>query len=250
MGIHTQELIKNNKELYKRLISLKKGYDGKYYKNYSDWENTFPYKRIENEFPQTRNTASNFITTQIFIRKYNRKVTMKNLFIFGDSYSVSWEQSIQRSITHNVNPHKEYLDWLGNQPTHFSDIIKNKFNIDNVYNYSIGGSDNYQILESIGKHINRINKSDYVIIGWSGIHRFRFVEEHDGKIQWIRINTRKTTPTIELSKGDKDYLFRQVVNRDNDITLQEVINFNNFLKKSLLKILYFHHGNIHIRIFL
>jgi hypothetical protein len=158
---------------------------------------------------------------------------MKNLFIFGDSYSVSWEQSIQRSITHNSNPHKEYLDWLGNQPTHFSDIIKNKFNIDNVYNYSIGGSDNYQILESIGKHINKINKSDYVIIGWSAIHRFRFVEEHDGKIQWIRINTRKTTPTIELSKGDEDYLFRQVVNRDSDITLEEVINWHNFLKKSL-----------------
>lgn len=52
--IHTQELIKNNEELYKRLISLK-GYDGKYYKNYSDWEKTFPYKRIGNQFPQTTN---------------------------------------------------------------------------------------------------------------------------------------------------------------------------------------------------
>ena len=41
----------------------------------------------------------------------------------------------------------------------------------------------------------------------------------------LELIQEKTTPTIELSKGDKDYLFRQVVNRDNDITLQEVINW-------------------------
>ena len=160
---------------------------------------------------------------------------MKNLFIFGDSYSVSWEQSIERSINYNSNPHKEYSDWLGKKPTHFSDIIKDKFNIDKVYNYAIGASDNYQILESIGKHIENIKDSDYVIIGWSATHRFRFVDEHNGKLKWIRINPTSTSPILELNKGAKDYLFSQVAKRDSDITLDELINWHNFLKKSLPK---------------
>jgi hypothetical protein len=31
------------------------GFDGKYYTNYSEWENTFEYTRIINEFPETFN---------------------------------------------------------------------------------------------------------------------------------------------------------------------------------------------------
>jgi hypothetical protein len=32
-----------------------KGYNGKYYKKYNQWEKTFPFTRISNEFPKSFN---------------------------------------------------------------------------------------------------------------------------------------------------------------------------------------------------
>lgn len=46
--------VRNNPFIESLLIPLK-GYDGNYYKYYSDWEGTFPYKRIADEFPKTKN---------------------------------------------------------------------------------------------------------------------------------------------------------------------------------------------------
>ena len=52
--VHTQELTNTNEELNKRLVPLK-GFDGKYYKKYAEWESTFPQLRIQNDFPKTEN---------------------------------------------------------------------------------------------------------------------------------------------------------------------------------------------------
>lgn len=46
--------IRENPILNELLIPLE-GFDGKSYKYYEDWENTFPHKRIMNEFPNTNN---------------------------------------------------------------------------------------------------------------------------------------------------------------------------------------------------
>lgn len=46
--IHSNDYLKN------RLIKLK-GYDGKWYTKYGDWENTFPYPRIMHQYPKTVN---------------------------------------------------------------------------------------------------------------------------------------------------------------------------------------------------
>lgn len=51
---YTSELLFKNPTIVKYLIKLK-GFDGNYYKKWKDWERTFPYRRIENEFPNTRN---------------------------------------------------------------------------------------------------------------------------------------------------------------------------------------------------
>jgi hypothetical protein len=50
----TSQIIFSNKTIVDNLIPLL-GYDGNYYKKYTQWEDTFPYKRIENEFPNTKN---------------------------------------------------------------------------------------------------------------------------------------------------------------------------------------------------
>jgi hypothetical protein len=50
----SSELICKDENLKKYLVPLK-GYDGNYYYEYPKWEKTFPHKRIEDEFPATKN---------------------------------------------------------------------------------------------------------------------------------------------------------------------------------------------------
>lgn len=52
---HTSfQYVRNHPFIESLLIPLK-GYDGNYYKYYSDWESTFEHKRIDVEFPKTKN---------------------------------------------------------------------------------------------------------------------------------------------------------------------------------------------------
>ena len=55
--------IRPNNYIDSNLIPLK-GYDGNYYKYYEEWGKTFLYKRIENQFPKTRNIHPTLIQHQ------------------------------------------------------------------------------------------------------------------------------------------------------------------------------------------
>jgi hypothetical protein len=59
----TSGILSEHPILKKYLIPLK-GYDGKYYKQWSEWENTFPYSRIQYEFPNTENGHPTLIQHQ------------------------------------------------------------------------------------------------------------------------------------------------------------------------------------------
>jgi len=55
--------IENNEYLQSLMIPLK-GYDGNFYKDYSQWEETFLFKRIDKEFPLTKNGHPTLIQHQ------------------------------------------------------------------------------------------------------------------------------------------------------------------------------------------
>jgi len=59
----TSEILSSHPIIEKYLIPLK-GYDGKYYKKWSEWEHTFPYSRIQYEFPNTENGHPTLIQHQ------------------------------------------------------------------------------------------------------------------------------------------------------------------------------------------
>jgi hypothetical protein len=59
----TSDIIETIPELQSKIIPLK-GYDDKWYYKWSDWELTFPHRRIENEFPATQNGHSTLIQHQ------------------------------------------------------------------------------------------------------------------------------------------------------------------------------------------
>jgi len=55
--------IENNEYLQSLMLPLK-GYDGNFYKDYSQWEETFPFKRIDKEFPKTKNIHPTLVQHQ------------------------------------------------------------------------------------------------------------------------------------------------------------------------------------------
>lgn len=60
---HTSKLIETIPEIKSKLISLK-GFDNNWYYKWKEWEKTFPYKRIENQFPNTKNGHPTLIQHQ------------------------------------------------------------------------------------------------------------------------------------------------------------------------------------------
>jgi hypothetical protein len=60
---YTSDLLFKNSTIEKYLIRLK-GFDGNYYKKWKDWETTFPHRRIQNEFPNTKNGHTTLLQHQ------------------------------------------------------------------------------------------------------------------------------------------------------------------------------------------
>ena len=163
---------------------------------------------------------------------------MADLHIFGDSYCVDWKQMATYVPWTKQN---SYQKWLGRTPIHLQDIIQKEFKLNKVYNYAVGGNDNYSILESIGKNIHRIGKDDYVAIGWSHIARYRIVKiddrkaENDTKTRWLKILGGMHTVPARFKEGiPKEFLY-QCVDRECILTKEEIVSWQNILKIALPK---------------
>lgn len=155
---------------------------------------------------------------------------MSNLFIFGDSFSAEWETNHNKTY---YNPRaqsfyaKKYYQKYNKYPIHFQDIIKTELNSENIINHSVYGYCNYSIIDSIGKYINDIKENDIVVIGWSNIARWRFVDSK--KKDWEIVHP--TAPEDNFPNG----FHEQSVHRYCSVTMQELINWQNILSKSLPK---------------
>ena len=66
------DVIKNN------TIPLK-GFDENYYTNWNQWENTFQYKRIVNQFPNTQNGHPTLIQHQYIAESIIERMNHKNI---------------------------------------------------------------------------------------------------------------------------------------------------------------------------
>ena len=147
-----------------------------------------------------------------------RKYVGSNLFIYGDSFSDDWQSAKKFKTSKKEQGYYARLFEKKNKrnPIHFSDILESKLDINKKYNFASAGSCNYTILESITKTINLIQPNDFVFFQWSDISRYRTVESGEWVIHHI---------------GDKDH--KQSVERIVDVTIKEVQNWTNILKKIL-----------------
>ena len=153
---------------------------------------------------------------------------MSKLYVFGDSYSVSWNDRLKEEPTTMMRIYAEYYQNKFNKvPQHFEKIIQNKFNLKEIVNCSAGGSDNYFILELIGRVIPSINSDDYVIIGWSDISRTRYIN-NKSKL-WNTV-----TPNSPWLEDYTPQSFQeQVVLRDSKLPMIEIGSWQNILLKGL-----------------
>jgi len=194
---------------------------------------------------------------------------MRTLWIFGDSFSESWEGVLQRRESHGQ---WQYCDWLKRKPHHFSETIQEIVNntVDNpidktdifgqplskqtekithIRNYGLGGFDNYSILETIGYHIPEIQKNDMVMIGWSAMTRWRFLGSQHAKIMHLDGWTERNHPAYSKAwqncnaewgwefepKKYHKFIQEQPAKRIGRETVLEVERWQNILKLALPK---------------
>jgi len=90
------------------------------------------------------------------------------LFVFGCSNS---------ALYHNQTfTYREYRDYRnGTFPLTWSEILSQKLNF-GLENHSIPGCGNDSIMMQLVKHLKEIKKGDIVIIGWTFIERFMWID--------------------------------------------------------------------------
>lgn len=152
---------------------------------------------------------------------------MNKLWTFGDSFTESFSKKY---------PWKDkYLNWKGYIPKVYGELISDKLKLQHI-NLSIGGTDNYTILDSIISVINHISPNDIIIIGWSNTVRFRVVNNMN---TFYTIRPNSLPETFKLNK-DLSYLelsnstLKEIsINRDSNIYINELNNYIKLLNFSL-----------------
>ena len=93
---------------------------------------------------------------------------MNTLYTFGCSYT--------QDFTDNKSPN--YINYCnfrgGTFPLTWPEILSNKLNLD-LKNHGFGGGGNNLIFQTLCNNINEIKKDDVVIIQWTYIHRYMWV---------------------------------------------------------------------------
>ena len=144
----------------------------------------------------------------------------KRLWVFGDSFSTPWSQT--------KGQHKRY--WVEKNPIHFEQILLQKLDVGASTNLAITGLDNYSILESIGKNIQKIDESDYVLIGWSDITRYRTTRLNTNIWTTLTVNMviPKTEPVSPIYQ-------EECFTRDSQIVVEELESWIYILNRALPK---------------
>jgi hypothetical protein len=151
---------------------------------------------------------------------------MNKLWVFGDSFSEPFSKIMD---TTGFGYRSKYNKWKGYISKSYGDIISEKLNLLH-FNKAGGGNDNYTIFDSIIHSLEKINKDDVIIIGWSNTIRFRVVGV-ENSFKTIRPHSlsfitklNKYTKNIDLS----DKALQEIsLNRDSVAYINEL---NNYIK--------------------
>ena len=143
------------------------------------------------------------------------------IWVFGDSFSESF------NMRHTWV--SEYVKYKGYVPKVYAEILSKELNLP-YKNLSQGGTDNYTIFENICKNIEQIQPSDFLIIGWSDVVRFRLVNKRN---KWKSILPHYDMDLLLTENIEKNSINEILVNRTNELYQKEIDNWIKLINKSL-----------------
>ena len=95
---------------------------------------------------------------------------MKTIWVFGDSFSVDFENN-------RIGNFELYKDLKGYYPKSWGKLISEELGYE-YKNFAQGGWDNYSILQSFCENITEIKPNDIVFVGWAPEPRIRITDEN------------------------------------------------------------------------
>lgn len=136
----------------------------------------------------------------------------KNLYIFGCSYS---SEFINSGIPDS------YLNYKGYWPKTWTKYLSEKLNY-NLINYAKGGNSNNQIFEDFCSCSDILKEDDIVIIEWSYMTRYR----------WVNFNSNEWSNhvTLDGKKIDNKIDDAILLNRTHFLYKQEVLNWQKIIE--------------------
>ena len=147
-------------------------------------------------------------------------VNKKNLWVFGDSFSVPFKK------IENEHP---YVPYKGYCPKIYSNIISEELDL-NLMDMSMGGCSNQSILHTYIKNIDNINQDDIVIVGWTQPIRFRIASKRNDFYDVIIAVAPYMEEFIDMSV---DSLNDFTINRStHSIYWDELIDYIKVIDKS------------------
>jgi hypothetical protein len=145
----------------------------------------------------------------------------KNLWVFGDSFSVPFKK------IENESP---YISYKGYCPKIYSNIISEELGL-NLMDMSMGGCSNQSIVHKYIKNIDLINPNDTVIFGWTQPIRFRIGSKRNDFYDVIIAVAPHMQEFIDMSI---DSLNDITINRSKySIFWDELIDYVNLINKTL-----------------
>jgi hypothetical protein len=148
---------------------------------------------------------------------------MSNLWVFGDSFSATNKRN---NIEHW---RRDYIKWKGYTTLVWPEFLNKILNY-KLINLAISATDNYTIFDSIIDNIDKIEKNDIIIIGWSSTLRFRLVDKTNS------FNTIRPSSDLKFSTLNIPFQYNNIslntinevlINRDTELYELEL---NRFIK--------------------
>jgi hypothetical protein len=147
---------------------------------------------------------------------------MKNLWVFGDSFSHPFESKIVSG------PMGRYGSWKGYDPKIYSEFLSKELNI-NLKTKAINGCSNRTILSQFVNVMDKINDEDIIIINWTEINRHRII--HNNKL--FDIVPFETTELVKNLTIPNHAIIEYAVNRIDSFAFYSEINeYIKLIKKS------------------
>lgn len=149
---------------------------------------------------------------------------MNTLHTFGCSFTAPY------TVEGRIEYRQYYQHKNGEFPQTWPELLSKKLGL-SLSNYGTIGASNDEIFSIFCQNIDKIMSNDVVIIGWTFKERFRLVNDRTNR--FVRITPNVKPKLINVSNSTIDEM---LVNRENQLWVTEVMNWERLIFKSLKNI--------------